>query len=181
MTFATWIVQASPRVANECDMLKLFWIPVGLIVVTQIFVMLTGIRARAHEKKVFAVSLAAELEGLFNRYRGTVGDVLSEAKQASDYHRGLKSPEFDFFIVFDSNTSKIGLLESQDAQDIVTIYVLLKSQFEDLITWAKLAPDDPWREVSFKLLKSNNAELKTRIPSLAQRLRNYSAGYKRSL
>jgi hypothetical protein len=93
-------------------------------------------RLRLRDTDVLAASLYAEVSSVMARYR-ILGALIEKAKSPEELTFGFVEPRFNYFIVFETNAGKIGLLESAAATNVVKFYVLAKGHFEDLITWIK--------------------------------------------
>jgi hypothetical protein len=133
-------------------------------------------RQQRRETKILALALAAELEGLFSRYISTIAETLRNTEHPQDFRAGYVPPRFNYFVVFDANASRTGLLKSEDARDLVSFYILAKGHFEDLVTWVSVLGQsipDAGRLIMFTVMKKDNEELMRLFPSLIRRLNDY--------
>ena len=134
-------------------------------------------RQRVRDTDVLAASLFAEVWSLMHRYQTTVGRLIDEAKKAEELRFGFTAPRFNYFIVFETNASKIGLLDSEEAADGVKFYVLAKGHFEDLITWvspSRHALDEESQQTMFGIIKKTHVDLLALKGDILGRLGKYS-------
>jgi hypothetical protein len=83
-------------------------------------------------RKRFAASLLAELAVLGDRYREMVIARLEKWKENERVELGEPIQIGNFFPVFDGNTDKLGLFESQDAKAVIRAYLIAKAHAESL-------------------------------------------------
>jgi hypothetical protein len=80
----------------------------------------------------FAAALLAELAVLGQRYREMVVARLEKWKENERLELGEPIQVGNFFPVFDGNTDKLGLFESQDAKAVIRAYLIAKAHAESL-------------------------------------------------
>jgi hypothetical protein len=132
--------------------------------------------SRIHETDVLAASLAAEIAGLMARYE-MVGELIRKAAQPDELTFGFTEPRFNYFVIFESNASKIGLLDSEDVRQLVKFYVLAKGHFEDLITWPsdlRLKTEPAAQVALFNVIKETDSKLVALKNTLLGRLYGYT-------
>jgi hypothetical protein len=132
-------------------------------------------RRREADTRNLAASLAAEIAGLMQNYE-QIGTLINNATEVHELQFGFSAPLFDYFVIFDSNASRIGLLDPKDAQDLVSFYLSFKSHFEDLVNW--VAPRRHQASLGaqqsmFKTIKETDAKLIAMRLTLSARLMTY--------
>lgn len=139
----------------------------GAVIANQVGV----IFARITERKGLAYALAAELEALRLRYTQAHGEAVPNPE---DY--GFEEPRFNYFVVFESNAGKIGILKREDVEEVVRLYVLAKGHFENKINWAKW-DTSAWppkeKDRFIESLRRDHAELLKAVPVLCSKLKLY--------
>ena len=100
-------------------------------------------RRRKHDAQSIRASLVAEISAMAEiiRGRGYVKELRAAADEAADcqaFTFSVKVPA-DYFIVYKSNTSKLGLLDAHDAARIVYLYQLVESVVQDVTPGGILA------------------------------------------
>lgn len=80
----------------------------------------------------FAAALLAELAILSHRYREMIVARLEKWKENERLELGEPIQVGNFFAVFDGNTDKLGLFESQDAKAVIRAYLIAKAHAESL-------------------------------------------------
>ncbi|HEV2283774.1 MAG TPA: hypothetical protein VGX75_15425 [bacterium] len=83
-------------------------------------------------RKRFAAALLAELEVLRQRYRELIAAQLEKWKENERLELGEPIQVRNFFVVFDGNTDKLGLFESQDAEAVIRAYLIAQAHAESL-------------------------------------------------
>ena len=94
---------------------------------------------RKLERASMASALASELRALKQRYEETIGLAIRKAKNPTDLPSGLY-PGQQYFAVFDSAGSSLGLLDADDASLVVETYILAKGHLDNLDNWDKGPP-----------------------------------------
>lgn len=134
-------------------------------------------RQRVRDTDVLAASLFAEVRSLMHRYQTTVGHYIDEAKTPAELRFGFRAPRFNYFVVFETNASKIGLPDSEEAANVVKFYVVVKAHFEDLITWVsqdRHALDTESQQTMFNIIKQAHGDLLTLKSDILGKLGKYS-------
>ena len=93
----------------------------------------TQAAARKLDREHLANALHSELATLWARYNKTIGAQLMKARDWTEF--GKVKFESDYFVVFDGNTSKLGLFEPEDIQTVLFAYIVGKGQVDNLINW----------------------------------------------
>jgi len=83
-------------------------------------------------RKRFAAALLAEIGVLSHRYREMVVTHLDKWRENERLELGEPIQVGNFFVVFDGNTDKLGLFESQDAEAVIRAYLIAKAHAESL-------------------------------------------------
>lgn len=83
-------------------------------------------------RRRFAAALRAELAVLEYRYRHMIVARLEQWRENERLEIGEPIQVANFFAVFDGNTDKLGLFESQDAEVVVRAYLIAKAHAESL-------------------------------------------------
>lgn len=79
-----------------------------------------------------AAALLAEITVLEDRYREMIVARLEQWKENERLELGEPIQVGNFFPVFDGNTDKLGLFESQDAKAVIRAYLIAKVHAESL-------------------------------------------------
>jgi len=180
----------TPQIVASCAESKLGWliplVSVVASVVTSLFVVYLSTRfaektakdaeerSRRSRTEVLAATLSAEVRGLMHRYE-MLGRLVEAAKNPQELKLGFSPPRFNFFIVFESCASQIGLLGRDDAADVVELHILAKSQFEDLVNWVVYPPQPGTDEKAtrFATIKETQRELMALKERVLQNLSKY--------
>lgn len=137
-------------------------------------------RDRANTTRTFAVSLRCEVEEVFERYLELIGNKIESVNEGEALQESAVLDQ-NYFIVFDSNADKVGLLETQDAKEVVSFYVAIKGQFdrlrayEDFLRPNVVATSLGMRRRYTAKLKQQHSILKKNEDRLISTLRKYEA------
>ena len=133
-----------------------------------------------------AAALHAELIGLHDRYMMVIGKELEGAKSWNEFL--VEWPvDSNYFVVFDGNTERLGLLGSSDAQSVISAYISAKGHLDAMKAWGrfctKLGDAGTSTEVRnnlilqltlyFPKIKQSHSELLKSFESVLARLRAY--------
>lgn len=100
-------------------------------------------RRRKHDAQTIRASLVAEISAMTEIIRGrryveALTAAAAEVKKEQTVKFSVNVPA-DYFIVYKSNTSRMGLLDAHDAARIVYLYQLLESVVQDVTPGGILA------------------------------------------
>jgi len=92
---------------------------------------------RNNEKKAIKAAFLSEIRGLHNiflrgKYRKGLQDAVASMKETNKIYIFKFRVKRDYFLVYQNNASKIGLLEKDIAADIPELYLTLFSGLEDV-------------------------------------------------
>ncbi len=137
------------------------------------------IAQRISDRAHLAGALLAELRSLRERYMEVAGAQIERAQTYRDF-AGYTSPGFNYFSVFDGNTSRLGMLEIGDAELVVNTYVRAKGHLDGLRMWGEIVL--PTRnlqvmEAFFNQVKRDHNTLKGLFDKVQPRLQAYIDGH----
>ena len=128
------------------------------------------------ERAYLASAIANELEGLFDRYMKTIGVRLENAKTAEGF-KGITSPGFNYFVTYDSNTNKLGMLKKEDALTVSKFYIQSKGHLDNLRIWSAFCYRPEYQaglKEFFEHLKRDHSELTSSVKQVILTLRSYT-------
>ena len=90
-------------------------------------------RAIRSKRRAFASALRCEIETFRDRYHELIGKKI-ETRRLEDYIKNYIPIQGNYFTVFDSNADKLGLLNQEDARQLISFYMRAKGQLDSLAT-----------------------------------------------
>ncbi|KGE77407.1 hypothetical protein [Halomonas salina] len=112
------------------------WFTVGAAVIGFMAAMLSTVLVeylkRRHETRILRASLMAEISAMAEIIRSRrYIQALQDGAEMRRFRLGVNVPD-DYFIVYKSNTARLGLLSAHEAKRIVRLYHLVESVVQDV-------------------------------------------------